>query len=516
MSAFNRPQPRGYNAGMQRKAPRRVQPAQQLLILACVLSLTGCGGAKPGSWDVQPPDVVVFLVDTLRADWTGPGGFDLDTTPNLSRLAEQSVVFDQASSAAPWTLPSVVSLFTGKHLAEHNVVHDRLHMADSTVTFPQMLQEWGYQTASFHRNPYAGGKWGLKRGFDQATLTKKQTGKAELSEFFATLTGMPFLLYVHNTEPHDPHVVRKKFMQSFDAVSKEFLKEYGDLVAEYRRSTREDFVSKKPLGTIDNTEDQQKWIRRLNRRTKQIRNLYSVSVRDADDHLGDVIDGLKEQGRWDNTLFIMVADHGEELGDHGGWQHDQSAYEELIHVPLIVRFPHDQHGGQRISRPVSLVDVMPTILDAVGCPLEPPPMSGRSLMPLIQGEADPGDETRVVSIRNNMKKYFKPYKESRGDLNVVVRRGDLKAIFNVEPGTVELYDLKSDPGETRDLAESRSAEASEMGQYAARAYAEMLQRSDRAQAGDLSEQSVEVLKALEALGYLGGEGEEVVPKDKSR
>jgi hypothetical protein len=112
---------------------------------------------------------------------------------------------------------------------------------------------------------------------------------------------------------------------------------------------------------------------------------------------------------------------------------------------------------------------------------------------------------RVVSIRNNMKKYFKPYKESRGDLNVVVRNGDLKAIFNVEPGTVELYDLKSDPGETQDLAQVRSAEANALGQFAARTYAEMLKHSDRAQAGDLNEQSAEVLKALEALGYLGGE-----------
>jgi arylsulfatase A-like enzyme len=300
-------------------------------------------------------------------------------------------------------------------------------------------------------------------------------------------------------------VVRKKFMRTFDPVPAEFLKEYGELVDVYRRSTREDYVNKSPLGTIDNTEIQEKWIRRLNRRKEQVRNLYSVSVRDADDHLGSVIDALKQEGRWENTLFIMLADHGEELGDHGGWQHDQSAYEELIHVPLIVRFPKDEYAGQRISHPVSLVDVMPTILDAVKCPLDQPPMSGRSLLPLIRGEAEFGMEMRVVSIRNNMKKYFKPYKESRGDLNVVVRNGDLKAIFNVEPGTVELYDLKNDPGETQDLAQVRSAEANELARFAARTYAEMLKHSDRAQAGDLNEQSAEVLKALEALGYLGGE-----------
>jgi arylsulfatase A-like enzyme len=498
---------KGYNWNMQRKLTLQELAARPFLILAGLLPLAGCVENDPviTAEEVQPPDVVVFLVDTLRADWTGPGGFDKDTTPNLSRLAEESVVFDQASAAAPWTLPSVVSLFTGKHMAEHNVVHDRLHMADATVTFPQLLQEWGYQTVSFHRNPYAGGKWGLKRGFDQATLTQRQTGKPQLAEFFASITPMPFLLYVHNTEPHDPHVVRKKFMQSFDPVPAEFLKEYGELVDVYRRSTREDFVKKNPLGTIDNTELQEQWIRRLNRRKEEIQNLYSVSVRDADDHLGSVIEALKEEGRWENTLFIMLADHGEELGDHGGWQHDQSAYEELIHVPLIVRFPQNEHAGQRIFQPVSLVDVMPTILEAVGCPLDQPPMSGRSLLPLIRGEGDSGMNMRVVSIRNNMKKYFKPYKEGRGDLNVVVRNGDMKAIFNVEPGTVELYDLKSDPGEAQDLAQVRNEEADEFGRFAARSYAEMLKHSDHAQAGDLNEQSAEVLKALEALGYLGGE-----------
>ncbi|MAG64078.1 hypothetical protein CMO84_11215 [Candidatus Woesearchaeota archaeon] len=501
---------------MQRNMPPQEFLDRPFLILFCLLPMVGCGGPAQPPVPVdesQPPDVVVFLVDTLRADWTGPGGFDKDTTPNLSSLAKQSVVFEQASSPAPWTLPSVVSLFTGKHMAEHNVVHDRLRMADATVTFPQILQEWGYQTTSFHRNPYAGGKWGLKRGFDQATLTKQQTNSSDLAEFFASITAMPFLLYVHNTEPHDPHVVRKKFMSTFDPVPSEFLKEYGELVDVYRRSTREDYVSKKPLGTIDNTEIQEKWIGRLNRRREQIQNLYSVSVRDADDRLGNVIDALKQEGRWENTLFIMLADHGEELGDHGGWQHDQSAYEELIHVPLIVRFPKDEHAGQRISYPVSLVDVMPTILEAVNCPLDQPPMSGRSLLPLIRGESDFGAEMRVVSIRNNMKKYFKPYKEGRGDLNVVVRNGDLKAIFNVEPGTVELYDLKSDPGEAQDLSKTRSTEANELGQFAARRYAEMLKHSDHAQAGDLNDQSAEVLKALEALGYLGGE---TAPPDAPR
>ncbi len=488
-------------------------PLSPSAVLAAVLSLTACGTDQPAepNPEIQPPDVVIFLVDTLRADWTQPGGFDRESTPHLANLADQAVTFEQASAAAPWTLPSVVSLFTGKHLAEHNVVHDRLRMAENTVTFPQLLQEWGYQTISYHRNPYAGGKWGLQRGFDKVTLTRSQIGQDELAGFYETLTDMPFFLYIHNTQPHDPHVVRKKFFGSFTPVREGFVKEYGELVAEYRKSTREDYVKKVPLGTIENTNEQEVWMRRLHRLTREVKNLYTISVRDADDYLGKVIEQLVDEGRWDNTLLIVVADHGEEMGDHGGWQHDQSAYEELIHVPFIVRFPNDEFAGQRISTPVSLVDVMPTLLEAVGCPLEQPAMSGRSLLPLIRGQEPSADDTRIVSIRNNMKKFYKPYKESRGDLNVVVRRGELKAIFNIEPNTLELYDLAADPLEKQDLAASKKHLADELRLFAGREYARMLENSDQAQAGTLNNQSAATLEALQALGYMGEE--ESPPKD---
>lgn len=492
---------------MESKRTTRNKPGKFWLVMACLLPFAACGRddhPSPGS-NAQPPDVVIFLVDTLRADWTGPGGFDQDTTPILNALSKQSVFFEQASSAAPWTLPSVVSLFTGKHVAEHNVIHDRLRMADTTVTFAQLLQEWGYQTHSMHRNPYAGGKWGLKRGFDQSVLSKRQSGEKEVADFLSSISPNPFFLYIHNSEPHDPHHMRKRFMDTFNPVAKEFLKDYGNLVAKYRSSTRKDYAKGTELGSTDNTDEQEKWIAGLNDRREKIENIYSASVRDADSRLGDVIRELVKQGRWDNTLFIMVADHGEELGDHGGWLHDQSAYQELIHVPLMIRFPHDKHGGKRVSAPISLVDVMPTLLDIIDCPLERPEISGRSLLPLIHGQESSDPKMRIVSIRNNMKKYFKPYKEGRGDLNVVVRKGYMKAIFNVEPGTVELYDLKNDPKETKDLAQTHASEAEEFAQFAAQGYAEMLQRADQSSTGDLSQQSADVLEGLRDLGYIGGD-----------
>jgi len=241
-------------------------------------------------------------------------------------------------------------------------------------------------------------------------------------------------------------------------------------------------------------------------------------VRDADDHLGSVIAKIKERGRWENTLFILLADHGEEMSDHGGWQHDQSLYQELIHVPLIVHLPQGAHAGLRVSTPISLVDILSTVLDVTDCPAEDANPSGTSLLPLIEAASGSGgshaDEPLLLAIRQNQRKYYRPYKESRGDVNVAVRQGKWKAIFDVEPDRVQLFDLDADPGERRDLAAEHPGLAQELKTFAARRYAELLERSVLAEAGGLDRQSAATLQALRDLGYVGESDEEDDEKDE--
>ena len=122
---------------------------------------------------------------------------------------------------------------------------------------------------------------------------------------------------------------------------------------------------------------------RLHALLPEIDLLYDAAVLESDANLGSVIDELKETGRWDETLFILVSDHGEELGDHGGWLHDQSAYDELIRVPLVIRFPGDEFAGRRIEGPVSLLDIVPTIMDYLHRPELAANCRGQSLMPLL-------------------------------------------------------------------------------------------------------------------------------------
>jgi arylsulfatase A-like enzyme len=217
-----------------------------------------------------------------------------------------------------------------------------------------------------------------------------------------------------------------------------------------------------------------------------------------------VIRALKARGEWDHTLFVLLSDHGEEINEHGGWSHDQSVYEELLHVPLIIRFPGGRFGGRRVSDLVSLVDVMPTALEALGQPDLVPDARGSSLMPLIRGEAARDDGSFYVpSIRYNVMSFYRPWKEQRGDINVVIRRGDRKGIWNVELDTFELYDLHADAHEQNNVALKHPDLAADMREHAAAWYETCAEFGDGTrmveEAGELDERT---LRNLRTLGYV--------------
>jgi arylsulfatase A-like enzyme len=197
----------------------------------------------------------------------------------------------------------------------------------------------------------------------------------------------------------------------------------------------------------------------------------------------------------------LVSDHGEELGDHGGWLHDQSAYEELIRVPLIIRFPHDEFAGRRVDGPVSLLDIVPTVMDYLRRPELAANCRGRSLMPLIEGEPLT-DDMRVTAGRHNKKKYYRPYKETRGDVNIVVRQGHWKGIWNAEWDRMELYDLQSDPGETTDSSAENPELAQTMRAFAQSQLAQCQAVAMEPVSGKGDDLDEETRRQLETLGYI--------------
>ncbi|MEP0845297.1 MAG: sulfatase [Phycisphaerae bacterium] len=447
------------------------------------------------------PNIVMFLVDTLRADRLGAYGYTARrTSPHIDALAAESVLFEQASSAAPWTLPSVASLFTSTYPCEHQLLARRQRLNKSFVTLAQQLRREGYLTISMFANAFVGSQFGLARGFEIVRPSQRNNA----TRVGGVLSARPehaFFLYVHNMEPHDPHHYAPRELEGFRTVDKASRARLKRLFDEYKRAGEHDYRNRQPLGTTDVTAEQDAQLQAFMQERETWSELYDACVFAADRRVGTVIDLLKQRGLWDNTIFILLSDHGEELGDHGGWLHDQSVYQELLHVPLIIRFPHGENAGRRVREPVSLVDVMPTLLSYLGVAEPPQGMRGRDLGALVRGEpAAPGESLLIAGMRHNTTRYYRPWAEQRGDVNIAVRGGWWKGIWNVGPDRFELYDLGTDAGERNDVASANAALVATMRTFA-RGWYETC-RSERRETETIEQLDEQTLRNLRALGYV--------------
>ena len=450
---------------MRRPLPLAPRPLFALALALAAL-FAACGGTEEeppvdapptppipsfASWP-QPIHVVVFLIDTLRADRLSLYGYGRATSPNLEALAAESVVFEDAIAPSPWTLPSVTSLMLSEFVGRHGVVKDGDRIADDAVPIAARMQALGYRTRSVFRNPYAGPMSGLDRGFETATLANRVVGAADVEACFAEDDPRPLFLYLHNVLPHDPYRPEASFLARFGEVAPEEVDAIAEIQDDYRRLTRHNRPGMRPPGRGDTSDRQGALMAELAERVDAINLLYDAEVAQADAEVGRTVEALKAAGVWDETLFLVLSDHGEEMGEHGGWEHDQSLYEELVHVPLVIHFPYGMYGGRRFERPVSLLDVAPTILDCAGQPPSEGFGSGGSLLIWFAANADPAAGPFVMSWRVNRKKYYRPFDELRGDENIALRDGNWKGIWNVDRGTLELYDLATDPGETLNVS----------------------------------------------------------------
>jgi arylsulfatase A-like enzyme len=471
-----------------------MRPGSFWLLAGALGLVLGCGE------NPQPPQhVVVFLIDTLRADQLGAYGSRSGATPHLDALAAESVVFEAASAPAPWTLPSVASLMTSTFPCEHGVLVDGDLLPESIIPLAERLRADGFGTISLYANPYAGEMSGLVRGFDHYRQGFDANGRAVERALDRTLDGKKasrIFLYVHNTGPHDPYHETERGPET--EVSLEERKTINRQLQQLRRLGRVDFAAKRPIGTVDNTKRQQTVRTRLRKKKADVLALYAKDVAGADARLGQVVAVLKERGVFENAVFVLVSDHGEEFDEHGGWQHDQSVYEELLHVPLMIRFPNARFAGRRVEANVSLVDLIPTLADVLEQPELAAGTRGRSLLPLIEGRDEP-EAIRITGMRDNRKKFYRPAHQVRGDVNIVARKGKWKSIWNVDTGTVELYDLTRDPQERTNLASERARTAEELREASER-WRDACRPAAGKPAGPRS-LDPETLERLRALGY---------------
>ena len=419
------------------------------------------GGQDPRATLPPRPHVVVYMIDTLRADRLGAYGHDGGTSPRIDALAGDAALFERAQAPAPWTLPSCVSLQTSSFPMNHGVVSARHSAADELTTLTEFMQGRGYLTAGFIHNQLGGSQGGLAQGYDhlvekpqarELTPEDRAAGLHTLRPFFEWLRGQdgtrPLYAYIHTIEPHHPYDGHPDFGPP---ISDERRQRLNKLLPEHRgRMGQLDPARPDPaeVALIAELETE------LRAALPELWQLYDGDVLTADENVGQVIDALQANGLWEDTIFIVLSDHGEEFLEHGNWFHDHSLYQELLAVPLIVRAPGLTDGGRRVDVPVSLVDVAPTLADLLGEPADPLWL-GRSLLPALRGETL--SQAPVWSQRVNLDRKVAGIRALRGDQETARLEGDTKAVLHHEVDRMSLFDLGADAGEQLDLAPADAA-----------------------------------------------------------
>ena len=427
-----------------------------ILILAGALLMRSGAPAKPAA-DVSCNgcNVIVIGVDTLRADHVHAFGYPLPTTPNIDRLVARGYAFTNAISASNWTVPSFMSIMTGVYPSVHKVVNKYSVFTAQTQTLSslqtlspqirtlaQALKSAGYATGGFTGDAGVSGSFGFKQGFDEYTDEKTFGGLANsethaLSWLDGLQKGQKFFMFFHGYDLHGQFNLPQD-ERTF--VPADYKGPYTGSPVEQAK-LREDQLSA-PLSLTP--ADVAFW-----------KGLYDSKIHAADAQIGEFLSELDKRGLLKNTIVIVLADHGEEYYEHGGIDHGQSLYDELIHVPIIIDLPQAA-GGVAVSAQVSSMDVAPTILQMLNVASDPAyaaQLEGQSLVPYLSGEKTVG---RDVFIESD----YRDFLHERG-----VRTADgWMYIRNFVNGKEELYDLNADPGEKNNLAASASAKAAALKQ----------------------------------------------------
>lgn len=426
-------------------------------------------------------NVVVFLIDTLRTDRLTPYNAETRvTTPALSRFVEAATTMVGAHSQENWTKPSVATLLSSLMPWEHTATQSESVVPRSVELLPERLQAQGFHTGSFIANGYVSDRFGFGQGWDTYRNYIRE-GRRTRSEFVAAdvLAWLdarpeeePFFLYVHTIDPHVPYRPPDSFLEL-----------YGD--TNYRGPIN----FRRDATLLENVKLGRIRLRDVDRR--HLEALYDAEISYHDVHFGAILAGLERRGLADDTLVIVTSDHGEEFWDHGSVGHGHSVYEELIRVPMFVRIPGVTEGLRRVDAPVGLVDVVPTVLEALGQPL-PDNLSGNSFLALLRGE-------NVGAPRFTVSGFMDNWRTTVAGRTKLIQRAN---------GSFRLFDLVDDPTEQNDVAAARPIAArlvrGLLGLRLAETRARRPRRGPRrtSHRSESTEIDTELADQLRALGYV--------------
>ncbi len=430
-----------------------------------VLALAIVVAVSIGLWRSAKPmkgNVLVLMLDTLRADHLGAYGYQRATSPNIDHFAQENVRFSYTVTAAPWTPPSVASMFTGVYPATHgwmppnirkDVKEAAIKLDDKLVTLAEIFKANGYSTVAVSPNPWISEDFGYQQGFETFVFRERapaekivKIGEAQIDRLLKE--DKPFFMYLHFLDPHDPYSAPDSYKSAFtDAVPG---KQY-------------------PPRVLKNI------------------NHYDGEIKYMDAQIGRLFSYLKEQGLYDDLTIILVADHGEQFMEHGQHGHGHQLFNEEVHVPLIVKSPKVL-GARVVNITTSTIDVFPTALDAAGIKV-PQGIPGVSLLNDTEIESRQGVFTEIERV-------FKQKAFTTPD--------GLKLIKQINPDQSEIVigvfdhnkdDSEINPIKDQEIIATLTNELSEINRYALEG---RIEGSDSAR-GQLKDATIEQLKTL---GYL--------------
>lgn len=405
-----------------------------------ILPLWGAPVLRSVRSSAERPLLVLISIDCLRADHVGAYGYDRPTTPNIDRLSEQAVVFEEAVSTSSWTLPAHMSMLTGLAPSQHGVETLERKLDPKMVFLPELLHDQGYETLGIVTWWFVSQAYGFDKGFDLFRASILSSADDVVDDAIALVRsggGNRQFLFLHLLEPHWPY-----------EPPEELLEKFGGRPSDTSRLLEMVAEGGAPAQPSD---------------IEEVQSLYDAEIADADRALGRFFDELKSLGLYDSALIVVTADHGEAFYEHDSWQHG-TLYEEVLRVPLIVKFPDGEPA--RVTSPVSLTNIFSTFVQQAGAkrPEASPPSLwevafGPSLSPpsrLVSeyrvtsddrhGAWPPPGTSRMVSFRRDGLKYIATLTDEQG-------AAETHALEE------ELYDLRRDPGEREDLLLERLQQA---------------------------------------------------------
>lgn len=401
---------------------------------------------------------VIFLdICSTRADHFGTYGYGRDTTPKMDEFGRQGAVFENAMSEGSWCLPSYASLLTG-HVPEVHGLYNNLParaLPDFETTLGAELKRAGYKTALFSGGVYLLPEWGLTKGFDNYTNIFSTAAPARVPAPFednleAVLgwvrqnkdSADPFFLFATIDDLHAPY--HSGDPEKYDPGYRGLVDDDPDVLGVPFSRAYNGQEGGYPDGMLAKVEEFKKDPRHL----RHLAAHYDAALNSVDAKVGEFLGRLREMGLEDKTVLIISADHGELLGEHGLLNHTQGLYEPVLRVPLMVRHPGlPGSAGKRLKQLVQRVDLMPTILEIAGASPYGLGLQGRSFVPLLKDPSAPWREYAFARSSRNI-----PYLTGATPLidERVVRDGCWKLHHYLYKSSWELYDLCSDPLETKD------------------------------------------------------------------